>query len=247
MDWSINDVARTAGTTSRTLRHYDDIGLLRPSRIGTNGYRYYNQAALTRLQRILLLRDLGLSLPAIADVLSGQTDDAQSLRTHLGWLRAEQERRDRQIATIEATIQTLENGGQLMADTMFDGFDHTTHKDEVEQRWGKNAYATSDTWWRSKTADQKAQWQAAQQHLLDDWRGAAARGIDPASDEAQALAARQVEWVSAIPGTPGRVKEYILGLGDLYVADERFAANYGGVDGATFVRAALAEFVAREF
>ena len=62
-DRSIQDIARLAGTTSRTLRHYDDIGLLEPSRIGANGYRYYDQHALVRLQRILLLRDLGLGLP----------------------------------------------------------------------------------------------------------------------------------------------------------------------------------------
>ncbi|HSU47497.1 MAG TPA: MerR family transcriptional regulator, partial [Arthrobacter sp.] len=62
-DWSIQDVARLAGTTSRTLRHYDDIGLLKPSRVGSNGYRYYDGAALLQLQRILLLRELGLGLP----------------------------------------------------------------------------------------------------------------------------------------------------------------------------------------
>jgi len=54
VEWSIQDVARSAGTTSRTLRHYDDIGLLPPSRVGGNGYRYYDEDALVRLQRILL-------------------------------------------------------------------------------------------------------------------------------------------------------------------------------------------------
>ena len=69
VEWSIQQIAKLAGTTSRTLRHYGDIGLLSPSSIGRNGYRYYDQAALVRLQRILLLRDLGLGLPQIADVL----------------------------------------------------------------------------------------------------------------------------------------------------------------------------------
>ena len=64
-EWSIQDLARAAGTTSRTLRHYGEVGLLRPSRIGGNGYRYYDQDSLVRLQRILLLRDLGLGLPAV--------------------------------------------------------------------------------------------------------------------------------------------------------------------------------------
>ena len=59
MDWSIQEIAKIAGTTSRTLRHYDDIGLLKPTRTGHNGYRYYDAAALVQLQRILLLRQLG--------------------------------------------------------------------------------------------------------------------------------------------------------------------------------------------
>ena len=74
MEWSVQQIARNAGTTSRTLRHYDDIGLLKPSRTGDNGYRFYDQASLVRLQRILLLRDLGLGLPAIAEVLDHEPD-----------------------------------------------------------------------------------------------------------------------------------------------------------------------------
>lgn len=54
------------------LRHYDGIGLLKPSRTGHNGYRYYNHAALVQLQRILLLRGLGLGLPVISQVLDDE-------------------------------------------------------------------------------------------------------------------------------------------------------------------------------
>src|SRR5690554_4444275 len=146
MDWSIQQIARLSGTTSRTLRHYDDIGLLPPTRIGHNGYRYYDQNALSRLQRILLLRDLGLGLEAIGRVLHGQSDNTDALRTHLRWLQLEQQRLDRQIAAVETTITKMEGGEQLMADEMFDGFDHTQYKEEVEQRWGKQAYAKSDAW-----------------------------------------------------------------------------------------------------
>ena len=87
MDRSIQDIAKVAGTTSRTLRHYDSVGLLEPSRIGSNGYRYYDEDALATLQRILMLRDLGLSIPAIGDVLSGQRDHTIALRQHLAWLQ----------------------------------------------------------------------------------------------------------------------------------------------------------------
>ena len=135
-----------------------------------------------------------------------------------------------------------------MAEDMFDGFDHTQYKDEVEQRWGKRAYADSDRWWRGMSADEKSAWKQRASDLGRDWIDAAERHIDPSGDEAQAIAARHVAWLTDIPGTPagtpgGDVKAYVIGLGEMYVADERFGANYatsaGGTAGAEFVRDAL--------
>ena len=246
MDWSIQDIAKAAGTTSRTLRHYDSVGLLEPSRIGSNGYRYYDEDALATLQRILMLRDLGLSIPAIADVLSGQRDHTVALRQHLAWLQQEKDRLDAQIESVQTTITKMEGGEQLMAEEMFNGFDHTQYKDEVEQRWGKDAYARSDAWWRSLTDEQKNDWKQLGAELGFDWIVAADNGIDPGSDEAQALAQRQFDWLKGIPGTPGYpdgpTKEYFVGLADMYVADPRFMQNYGGEAGATFVRDAMRVF-----
>ena len=250
MDWSIQDVARLAGTTSRALRHYGELGLLEPSRVGSNGYRYYDARALVRLQRILMLRELGLGLPAIGAVLERQADEAQALQGHLGWLRQEQERLARQIRSVEETIATLDRREPPMAENMFDGFDHTQYQDEVEQRWGKDAYATSDSWWRGMSAEEKAAWQQRSQQLGSDWRAAAASGVAPDSDEAQRLARRQFDWLGGIPGTPGAgeagpTKKYFVGLAEMYVADERFAAHYGGQAGAEFVRAAMTIYADR--
>ena len=250
MDWSIQEIAKLAGTTSRTLRHYDDIGLLAPARIGSNGYRYYDEPALVRLQRIMLLRELGLGLPSIGEVLDREESAPHALRSHLEWLQQEQERLARQIASVEHTITALEGGERLMAENIFDGFDHTQYKEEVEQRWGKDAYAKSDAWWRSMSAEQKAAWQQRASDLGRDWIAAHERGIDPAGDEAQALAQRQFEWLRGIPGTPGGgaagpTKEYFVGLAEMYVADERFGANYGGQAGAEFVRDAMTAYADR--
>lgn len=250
-EWAIQEVARLASTTSRTLRHYDAIGLLPPSRLARNGYRQYDEAALLRLQRILLLRELGLGLPQIAEVLDASTSrggEQSALRNHLALLREEQGRLARQIASVETTIETLRGGEELMAENMFDGFDHTRHRDEVERRWGREAYADSDRWWRGMTEGERADWQQRVSDLGLDWIAAAERGIDPASDEAQELARRHVAWLTSIPGTPaavpdGDVRGYVIGLGEMYVADARFGANYatsaGGTQGAEFVRDAL--------
>ena len=254
MDWSIQEIARLAGTTRRTLRHYDDIGLLAPSRIAANGYRHYDEAALVRLQRILLLRELGLGLPQIAEVLgdsagsAAQVAEASALQTHLELLRQEQQRIGRQIASVESTITALTEGKELMAENMFDGFDHTQYKEEVEERWGRQAYADGDRWWRGLSDDDRAAWKQRVADLNRDWIAAAESGIAPASAEAQDIARRHVEWLTGVPGTPaaapgGDVKGYVMGLGEMYVADPRFGANYatsdGGSAGAEFVRDAL--------
>ena len=137
-----------------------------------------------------------------------------------------------------------------MAEKMFDGFDHTQYREEVEERWGTDAYARSDAWWRGMTADDKAAWQRDLARLAADWGAAAESGADPAGAEAQALAQRQFDWLRGIPGTPGGgaagpTKEYFTGLGEMYVADPRFAANYGGETGATFVRDAMRVYADR--
>ncbi|WP_197030087.1 MerR family transcriptional regulator [Cellulomonas sp. URHE0023] len=249
MEAAIQEIARLTGTTSRTLRHYDAIGLLTPSRTAPGGTRWYDDDSLVRLQRILLLRDLGLGLPDIARVLDSEHDETAALRRHLDWLRTEQHRLDRRIAAVEATLTAREKGRPIMADEMFDGFDHTQHKDEVTQRWGAEAYATGDTWWRGMSQEERTAWKAATAALASEWAAAASAGHDPAGELAQDLARRHVAWLGSIPGTPGYggppVRDYVLGLGDMYVADERFSENYGGVDGATFVRDALHEYAAR--
>lgn len=251
MDLSIQEVAALTGTTSRTLRHYDAIGLLPPSRIAGNGYRHYDHSTLIRLQRILLLRELGLGLPAIAAVLEHSVSPTAALQAHVQWLRLEKERIGRQIDAVERTIETTLTGDGTMTENMFDGFDHTQYKDEVEQRWGKASYASSDQWWRGKDAASQSAWKEALAALNADWIAAAAAGNAPDAPISLALAERHLDWLKSIPGTPasapgGDMKGYLLGLGEMYVSDPRFAANYGGPVGATFVRDALAAYAARE-
>jgi MerR family transcriptional regulator, thiopeptide resistance regulator len=126
---------------------------------------------------------------------------------------------------------------------MFDGFDHTTYKDEVVERWGADAYAASDAWWRTLGEQGQTAWRRESADLAQAWVALAATGADPSGPAAQELAARHVVWVSRIPGTPGSADDpdldYVTGLGELYVADPRFSRTYGGQAGAELVRDAL--------
>ncbi len=250
LELSIQEVTRVTGTTSRTLRHYDQLGLLRPARVGAGGLRWYGPTELLRLQRILVLRSLGLPLSVIGRVVDDEVDEAGALRAHLDQLEAEQQRIERQMRSVRRTITALDEGGPIMAEEMFDGFDHTVHKEEVEQRWGKKAYQESDAWWTSLSAAERQEFGSRAKELSDAWVAAAGSGQSPDSDRAQELAQRHVDWLAGIPGTPGYGsgsvnKTYLLGLADMYVADPRFAKNYDGATGAAWVRDAIRTWVER--
>lgn len=245
MEWSIQDVARLAGTTSRTLRHYGEMGLLPPSRVGSNGYRYFDQDCLVRLQRILLLRELGLGLPMIAEVINGaQQDTASALRTHLELLEQERQRIGRQIESVTTTLRKIEGGQQLMAEEVFDGFDHTQYEQEVADRWGREAYQQGDRWWRSLSGAEKAAFQQQHLDIAKDFARAHLAGLSADGDEAQAITQRQFDWLS-ITNRP--TKGHFVGLGEMYVADPRFTATYDrhGTGTAAFVCAAMKVYAER--
>ena len=252
MSWTIQEVTRATGVTSRTLRHYDEIGLLPASFTGPGGIRHYDDDSLIRLQRILLLRDLGLKLTVIADVVNTGGDTVAHLRTHLDLLQGERESLERRINAVRRTIEAKE-GAQPMTKDMFDGFDHTQHEEEVTARWGADAYKAGDTWWRGQSAAEQATWKAQVAQLSSDWIAAARNGEDPDGDAARALSARHVAWLTSVPGTPAQradvemTEAYVKGLAEMYVCDPRFAANYIAEDvplGAEFVRDALVSYVA---
>ncbi|MFJ7911660.1 MerR family transcriptional regulator [Kitasatospora sp. NPDC096204] len=108
MAWPIAEVARMSGVTARTLRHYDEIGLLPPAWIGSNGHRYYEERQLLQLQQVLVLRALGVGLTEIARILGDQVDELEALRGHRRRLVAERDRLDALAATVSRTIADLE-------------------------------------------------------------------------------------------------------------------------------------------
>lgn len=246
MEWPIHQIARAAGTTSRTLRYYGEVGLLTPSRIGSNGYRFYDEDALVQLQRILLLRELGLGIPEITRVVGGEQDPVEALGLHLRFLHSERDRLRRQIASVETTLLKLKGGEQLMPNEVFDGFDHTQYREEVIERWGQDAYDRGDRWWTSLSEKEKRQYQLTGTQIAREFAEAMRAGRAPGSAEVQEITRRHVHWLSQVV-TPS--KEYLTGLGEMYVADPRFAANYDtyAAGTAAFVRDAMAIYAERSY
>jgi hypothetical protein len=140
----------------------------------------------------------------------------------------------------------MEKGVPIMADEMFDGFDHTQYKQEVEERWGAQAYADSDRWWRGLGPDGQQAFADEHVAIAAQWAQLQTAGAPLDGAEAQALARRHHAWIAAGWGNKSPDADQLAGLAEMYVADERFAANYGGVPGATYVRDALTHFAITE-
>ncbi|CAM5519975.1 Antibiotic resistance transcriptional regulator, MerR family OS=Streptomyces sp. ACT-1 OX=1609288 GN=SACT1_4173 PE=4 SV=1 [Streptomyces griseus subsp. griseus] len=171
-------------------------------------------------------------------MLAGQRDTAVALRAHLRLLEQEQARIGRQIASVRTTLHKTQEGMELMADEVFDGFDHTAHEREVTERWGRDAYEEGDRWWRSLGDGEKKAFQDEHEAIARDWGRAAEAGLAADGPKAQELARRHCAWLSSAK-EPSR--SYVIGLGEMYVADPRFGKNYDryGDGTAAFVRDAL--------
>jgi MerR family transcriptional regulator, thiopeptide resistance regulator len=228
MAWSIAEVARMAKVTSRTLRHYDEIGLLRPAHVGANGYRFYEQEQLLRLQQVLLLRELGLGLEAIAEVLAGQRDRVAALRQHEQWLRGERDRLGRLADTVAHTITQLQGGGAMPAPELFEGFaDRQAEAEEaLAARFGEGVrehFATARERTRSWTREDYLAAQRSAEELdarvLDLMRAGAA----PDSPAALEVVGDHYRMVSQ-HWTPDR--ESYAGLGRLFAEDPQYRSRY---------------------
>lgn len=247
MDIDIARVARLSGTTSRTLRHYDDIGLLTPAWTGPDGRRHYGDDELVRLQHILVLRSLGTSLERIRRIVDTDSDATRiaQLRDHLDGLRAERDRYDRLIATVTTTIDSLEKGTPMNTDTMFDGFDHTQYEAEARERWGDTSVDDSNTAWKAMGEDGQRAHLAEHQAIGEELSRHAAEGHSPADAAVQAVVARHHAWVSRFWAPDA---EAYRGLGRMYVDDPRFRETYDafGPGTAELLRDAITVFVGPE-
>jgi MerR family transcriptional regulator, thiopeptide resistance regulator len=226
--YAIGEVAQLAGTTVRTLHHYDRIRLLVPSERGENGYRRYLATDLERLQTILFYRELEFGLDEIAALLDGDGDPLDHLRRQHGLLLERLGRLDRLVRTLERTMEARRSGVNLTPDEMlevFGGFDPTEHAAEAEERWGD-----TDAWKQSQ-ARHRSYGKADYERMVaaaDDLNArfvAALRASEPADgavamDLAEEARQQIVDWHYDLTHAGHR------SLATMYLADPRFTATY---------------------
>jgi DNA-binding transcriptional MerR regulator len=243
-EWPIRDVARATGLTSRTLRHYEQIGLLRPSRVASNGYRFYGDAELSRLYRILSLRALELPLATIQLALDDDASLAEAIESHLALLEERRDRTNRQIAVVRDTLDTMKKGQTMTIEEVFAGVDQSRYEAEVRTRWGNEAWECSAKRRNEMSEEQRRDDDERSLGINAALRTAADAGKDPTTTRFQELITDHYRWVTEYWGGRKPDHDAYTGLSELYVADARFAATYGGRQNADTIREAMRIWIA---
>jgi MerR family transcriptional regulator, thiopeptide resistance regulator len=243
-EWPIKDVAQATGLTSRTLRHYEQIGLLRPSRVASNGYRFYGDAELSRLYRILSLRALELPLATIQIVLDDETSLADAIESHLALLEERRDRTNQQIAVVRDTLDTVKKGHTMTIEEVFAGVDQSQYEAEVRARWGDEAWEHGANRRDQMSEEQRRSDDERSLDINAALRTAADASEDPTATRFQELIADHYRWVTEYWGGRKPDHDAYTGLSEMYVADVRFAATYGGQKNAETIREAMRIWIA---
>lgn len=231
MEYTIQKLADLAGVTTRTLRWYDQLGLLKPGRVAENGYRYYGVAEVDRLQQILFYRALGVELTRIKTILDDPSfDRLEALRSHLRALQGEQERIRALIRTVRETILTAERNEIMSDKAKFEAFKQRTlegyeqqYAPEVREKYGQQALDSAVATIRGITQERYQEWTALGEEIQSKLEQAVRENANPAGESGKELAELHSRWLTfSIPYDPAKHR----GIVRLYSADERFRAYY---------------------
>ncbi len=251
MEYSIQEMSRLSGVTTRTLRWYDEIGLLKPCRVAESGYRYYGAAEVKRLENILYYRAMGVDLKRIGIILDAPSfNRLDALRQHLRMLAGERERVERLIESVQNAIQAEERNEIMSDEKRFEAF-RKQRMEEQEKKYGKEA--------RQKYGDgevdaSRAKLMGLSQAQYDEWMQldeeirnrleAAVNGSQkPESDAGRSIAELHKRWLTVSLRSYDAQRH--RGIAQMYVMDERFTAYYDrNVSGcAQFLTAAVMNWV----
>jgi DNA-binding transcriptional MerR regulator len=234
---TVSEVARLSGVSVRTLHHYDEVGLLKPAHVGANGYRYYGDDELLRLQQILFHRELGFPLEAIGKVLDAPGfDRIAALKAHREALVGQARRYRRLVRTIDQTLAALEGETKMDEKGIYAGFDFDPEKQAAREarlveRFGDGVRPAIEKSLEFMASTGQAELQArkAEQEAIEAGVVEALRSGLPADGaRVQGLMRRHHAWVAAWWGVAPD-KPRFEGLGAVYVDDPEFRARYDGV------------------
>lgn len=231
-EMTVKQLADASGVSIRTLHHYDAIGVLKPARVGENGYRYYGREELLRLQQILFHRELGFSLEETAEALSTEGfDRIAALKAHRSRLEGQSRRLTQLMGTIDETLAALIEDTEMNPKAMYRGFDpekQAAYEKELVDRHGPamqghidHAKAGMKTWNQTDFDALQAEFEAIEGAMAE----ALGQGLPPDSDRVHGLMSRHHAAISRSWNRTAPAAAF-AGLGDMYLDDDRFRAHY---------------------
>jgi DNA-binding transcriptional MerR regulator len=242
--FTIKQLSSLAGITPRTLHYYDEIGLLKPSVVGDNGYRYYGEDSVLRLQQIMLYREMNVSLERIKNLMGRREFDiVDALENHRGELEKRIMQLERLIQTVNDTIRHIKGERKMSPKQLFEVLSEeqqAAYEKEAMEMYDPEIVKASNRKWKSYTTADK-------QRIGDEGNAVYQGFLDAMPKGAASAEAQQcVEaWRKHMDyfWTPN--EEQMLGLADLYNDDPRFKANYDKIHPnlAEFVREAIKIYV----
>lgn len=207
MEYTINQLAKLAGVSTRTLRYYDQCGLLPPKAVRSNGYRIYGETEVNRLQQILFYRELGVELSEIGRILAEKDFDGLSaLQNHLSALREKRARLERLIDNVQKSISAMKGETEMTDEEKFEGFKEKLISDneekygkEIRKKYGVETVDRSNAKLKNMTKEQYGELEALTQELNNTLKAAFEQG-DPGGKLAQKACALHKEWLCFLLG-----------------------------------------------
>jgi len=231
MEYSTNKLSKMTGISTRTLRYYDEIDLLKPIRIASSNYRYYGQEQIDTLQQILFYRELDFSLEEIKAILySPDFDKEKAFADHLVALQKKRERLDRLITNVTNSMLAMRGESTMTDQEKFEGFkqaligeNEQKYGTEIRAKYGEARVNESNANLIGLTQEQYDESERLRVELERTLKAAFEEG-DPAGSLANEACDLHRQWLCIF--YPKYTKQYHMGLAEMYVADERFKANF---------------------
>ena len=254
MEYSIKSLAKLAGISTRTLRYYDEINLLKPLRINSSGYRIYGDKEVDMLQQILFYKALELPLEKIKEIIASEDfDTKKALYMHKENILKKQEELRKLLINVEKTICSLEGGITMSAEEKFEGFKKSVIEEnekkygsEIREKYGDSKVEESYKKLGNLTKEQWDEVQGLGVQINESLKEAVKDG-NPKGQKAKEVVELHKRWLSFFGDY--QVQAH-LGLGQMYVDDERFTAYYDNAAGegaSVFLRDSIAAYYNAKF
>ncbi len=244
MEYYIKNLSKISGVSTRTLRYYDEIGLLKPIRINSSNYRIYGQEEVDKLQQIMFYKELDIPLEDIKKIFEDNNfSSLKALESHLEDLVEKKNRLEGLISSVKKTISYEKGEIEMTDNEKFEAFkdklieeNSKKYGDEVIAKYGEDSFKKSNQKIKNLSKEDFDKGELLQKKLGEKFSLAMDKN-DPTCEEAMEGCELHKQWLEIFAPFKTIAKEYHLGLANMYCEDERFKKYYDDI------RVGLAEFM----